>query len=113
MNFCPRELSEKLQRLGCVSISKFWSGSEDDIFFSDVEDPWDGDIKLFILEDFLGSHPEAIENCKKIWIKKEITECPVCDTEGVWKLDEWVFRRHVMLDVSDQWAYLERTMVDG
>ena len=69
MNFTSLELSEKLIKMGCKSISEF-------VYFLKKDKPEPSSycsasaikksISCFCLEDFLGSHPTALENCKII-----------------------------------------------
>ena len=97
MNFASKELSEKLQGLGCKSVSEFYySGDYIDACSGcgGCNTPGKEKLPAYCIEDFLGSHPEALENCKKVWGE---------DPRGWYRLG--------MVDAPDQWDYLERTMV--
>lgn len=121
MRFLSKETCQRLVKIGCVSHSGFYYNGNGDIGFSFVHnnDPSLGtsnsflledEIRIFILEDFLGTHEAAIENCKKVW-----GEIPVLDDIWVnferpieFKEDPaWVYMRHKILNSSDWVKFIE------
>lgn len=112
MNFASKELSERLDKLGCVSVSPMvYYQHETEGLCLMTGTPLDGCrlLSAFCLEDFLGSHPEAVENCKRVWGDAIRLICPTCENES--EGPNYDYERRMILNVTDPWACLESTMV--
>ena len=118
MKFFSKELSDKLQEIGCVSESKFYyedvsiemsSSIRGPFYYSEEpEQPisYTEIIPTFTIADFLNNEPYALENCKKIWGNKIRLEGS--SNEIFYNLEgpAYLLFRHALLDATDQEALL-------
>lgn len=113
MRFLDKPTCEKLVKMGCVSESEFyfWLDPLNDAykpvpgvpFFSREEIPFK--VSAFTLEDFVGTHEQAKENCRILWgLKSEL------DGMYLWKHACYA-KRHKILD-SDDWVEFLRVEVE-
>ena len=117
MKFFPRELCEKLQKLGCKSESESF------YICGKVHDR-QSDIQMFSQNDLTGCHPQARENAKIVWGDGKQFYCPCCEQseppyesqehngneEDCFNYKLFYYHRHVMIDAPDAEEYLKETM---
>lgn len=111
--FAPKDLCEKLQKMGCVSESGFYWTRFGIIHEKDLGDaPERRHAYAFDQNDFTGSTWRARQNSEIAW-----TEEPTNYIETVGfdcRLYNWEFRRVEMIFISPReeywWHYLQRTM---
>lgn len=80
MKLFSKETCQKLQKLGCVSESPFFSQRP---------------APIFTIADFLSDEPYALENCRRIKLKEVFGDC--------WHDDDF---RHQLLEAPDQEAFI-------
>ena len=104
MNYLPKNISEKLHKLGCVSESGFcyayWDspeGSSEDLEIFPVKEV-SGDLigvcPAFIFQDLLNP-----ENAKKIWGEGFMHGSSQIDHEGDCAEIKWQYYRHKLIDL--------------
>ncbi len=125
MNFAPRELSQKLQEMGCSTFSEFFYREDGHADHSNLHKSEMADFQqAYILEDFLSNTGVALKNCEIVWgITKKIpflfNSCPTCGLKvgevGLYAneikglpIPRWY--RHAYLDSGkDFWQFLQET----
>lgn len=123
MKFFSKELSAKLQEIGCKCGGFYWQWDQ---IVNDPYNPFLSENKpAFCIADFLSDEPYALENCKKI--KPEQYVCnhcgddykilgPKCGSRSERLGHEFStsgsrWFRHHLLDAPDQEAFLWETLV--
>lgn len=125
--FAPRELCERLQKLGCMTESGFywqkgWEGQRDLLVYRNPDcslctfEPFqDKFVPAFFQNDFTGATEQADDNLKKaLSIRTEVTieeNKPLLDTI---RSQVVIQAKHILIDCHKKgfvwWQYLERTM---
>ena len=112
MNFCPKDLCEKLVALGCKSIScAYWVEKSwgDDIEHGKQGMPFD--VPAFTLEDFVANTEQAKENARNVWGTGIRGYSVPNDAFTIIKwLEPSDWNRHQMIDAPDPWKFLSETM---
>ena len=107
MNFAPKDLCEKLVKMGCRTsgfyhyggdqMKRQWLGVDGGITYSE-------NVSAFTLEDFVANTEQAKENAKIVWneeLKSYGLPPPTINHE---------YYRHLLIDAPDPWKFLEETM---
>jgi len=133
MKFAPRELCEKLEKLGCKSENDFVYVCGKKLKNKVVIDAWilflkdsaiymDRKITAFSQNDFTGCHKKARENAKLVWGNDNV--CKECGSEFQYDYekgkacsrcgDKRVFRfefyRYKMIDSEDWIKFIEDSL---
>lgn len=117
--FAPRELCERLQKVGCVSESGFYWEKyptlEDQVVYGDFLPFVEPDKTFaFVQNDFTGATLQARKNAEIVWRCSDVPIRMYAAPPGVMAIGHPISYAHSMIgiDLSKEtwWQYLERTM---
>ena len=109
MNFCPKDLCEKLVKMGCKSESGDVYSCEAKEILSGCT-PCENCTPAFTLEDVVANTEQAKENARIVW-GDSAQPMVVSREERDFLIKVLVDdKRHKMIDAPDPWKFLEETM---
>lgn len=119
MKFFSKDLSAKLEALGCKSETNFaWIFDDYKEWEAVPTSPYDmtstltyieGPFAAFSIADFLSDEPYAIENCKKVSGDFIDYECPICGLTDK-EIYTWEYFRYELVGSQDQEAFIAKAL---
>ena len=114
LNFLDKKTCETLVKMGCKSESEYYyDPDEDDYLMNAGSDEFydrGNEIPAFCLDDFVGTHEDAIFNCQKVFGTMP-NKMVIHPDKSI--IRDWECARHAMIDSPDWCEYIRKALDEG